>query len=331
MELRREYARMLQPSLISMNLVRFVVPSSCGVHGPTVSAIILDRLNPVSNRAALLVALAVCLFSMGTAQAEPFGPQYRSWEGYDYAPFSPPDRGMGDFEPLSRKRQRAHTKHESRPKAESQRHRVPKSNELEPKAKSQEVAKGPLQIIISIADQRILSLRRWHIDRTLFSIDGSAGAPYTHRRIQRHREGTLASLKYLQRRPHALHAANYLVRDRAACRCLATPSGFTRLHSLGKRLCNSTLASNEARHTGNHCAPRYPPSPDSEPASFFKTENRVQFTRVFGRRPRRERRPHTRDKSYPVSAKCSVARRHKPFTCHRSWSAEKRPPRSQFL
>src|SRR5580692_3763182 len=108
MESRREYARMLQPSFISMNLVRFV--SSCGVHGRIVSAIILDRLNSVSIRAALSVALAVCLFSMGTAQAEPFGPQYRSREGYDYAPYSPPDRGMGDSEPLSQKRQRAHTK-----------------------------------------------------------------------------------------------------------------------------------------------------------------------------------------------------------------------------
>ena len=66
-------------------------PSSCGVQGRIVSAIILDRLNAVSIRTALSAALAVCLFPMGTAQAEPFVPQYRSWEGYDYAPFSPPD------------------------------------------------------------------------------------------------------------------------------------------------------------------------------------------------------------------------------------------------
>ena len=156
-----------------MDLVRCVVPSSCGVRGRIVSAIILDRLNAVSIRAALLAALAVCLFPMGTAaQAEPFEPQYRAWEGYDYAPFSPPDRAMGDSEPLSQKRQRAHTKHksrpkaesqprrahtidESRPKAESQRQRAPKGKESEPKAKFLEVAKGPLQIIISIADQRI--------------------------------------------------------------------------------------------------------------------------------------------------------------------------------
>ena len=90
-------------SFISMDLVRCVVPSSCGVRGRIVSAIILDRLNAVSIRAALLAALAVCLFPMGTAaQAEPFEPHYRAWEGYDYAPFSPPDRAMGDSEPLSK-------------------------------------------------------------------------------------------------------------------------------------------------------------------------------------------------------------------------------------
>jgi lipoprotein-anchoring transpeptidase ErfK/SrfK len=111
----------------------------------------------VSIRAALSAALAVCLIPIGTAQAGLFGPQYRSWEGYDYAPFSPYDRswGTGDYEPFRQKRHRAHTKRESRPKAESQRQRAPKSHESEPKAKSQEVAKGPLQIIISIADQRI--------------------------------------------------------------------------------------------------------------------------------------------------------------------------------
>jgi lipoprotein-anchoring transpeptidase ErfK/SrfK len=173
MEPRREYARALQPrclkSLISMDLVRYVVRSSCGVHSRILSAPIVDRLNAVSVRSALSVALAVCLIPIGTAQAELFGPQYRSWEGYDNAPFSPPDRswGTGDYEPFRQKRQRAHTKHESRPKADPQRQRAlqreeskpkTKTKEVakgEPKAKSQEVAKGPLQIIISIADQRI--------------------------------------------------------------------------------------------------------------------------------------------------------------------------------
>ena len=150
-------------------------------------------------------------------------------------------------------------------------------------------AKGPSRLS---SPSRIseLSLRRWHIDRTgSSSIDGRAeGHPDARRRIQRHRQGTLASLKYLQRCPHAQHAADYLVRDRAACRCLARPSGFTRLHSLGQRLCDLTSALNQARHTGNHCAPRCPTGPDSEPAPFCKTENRVQFTRAFGRRLRRK-------------------------------------------
>lgn len=170
-------------------------------------------------RATLSVALAVCLIPIGTAQAELFGPQYRSWEGYDNAPFSPPDRswGTGDYEPFRQKRQRAHTKHESRPKADPQRQRAlqreeskpkTKTKEVakgEPKAKSQEVAKGPLQIIISIADQRISV----YDDGTLISHSSvSTGV--------QHRQGTLASLKYLQRCGHALYAADHLVRDRPA-------------------------------------------------------------------------------------------------------------------
>ena len=107
------------------------------------SALINNRLNAVSIRFVLSAAFAVWLIPIGTAQAELFGPQYRSWEGYEYAPFSTHDRswGTGDYEPFRQKRQRAHTKHELRPKAESQRQRAPKSHELEPKAKSQEVAK----------------------------------------------------------------------------------------------------------------------------------------------------------------------------------------------
>ena len=171
MKPRREYAKALQPrrfkGLISMDLIRYVVRSSSGVRNRILSAPVVDRLNAVSIRAALSLALAVCLIPKGTAQAELFGPQYRSWEGYDNAP--PPDRswGMGDYEPFSQKRQRAHTKHESRPKAAPQRqhalHREESKSKTktqnvakeEPKPKSQEVAKGPLQIIISIADQRI--------------------------------------------------------------------------------------------------------------------------------------------------------------------------------
>ena len=41
---------------------------------------------------------------------------------------------------------------------------------------------------------------------------GVQGHPYPPRRVQRHRQGTLASLQHLQRSPHALHAADHLVR-----------------------------------------------------------------------------------------------------------------------
>jgi hypothetical protein len=290
------------------------------------------RLNAVSIRAALSAALAVCLIPTGTAQAELFGPQYRSWEGYDCAPFNPHDRswGTGDYEPVRQKLQRAHTKHKSRPKAESQRLRVPKSNESEPKAKSQEVAKGPLQIIISIADQRISV----YDDGTLIARSSVSTGVQGHPtpigvfsiigKELWHRSNIYSAA------PNALHAADHLVRDRAACRCLARPSGFTRLHSLGKRFCDSSLASHEVRHAGNHCASRCPPGSNSQPAPFCKTEDRIQSTGVFGRRPRRERHPYTRDKSCPVRAKCSVARRHTFYLPPES-VRRKRPSRSQFL
>jgi hypothetical protein len=68
--------------------------------------VLRERLNrsAVSIRAVLSAALAVCLIPIGTAQAGLFGPQYRSWEGYDDAPFSPYDRswGTGDYEPFNK-------------------------------------------------------------------------------------------------------------------------------------------------------------------------------------------------------------------------------------
>jgi L,D-transpeptidase catalytic domain len=85
----------------------------------------------------LSAALAVCLLPMGAAQAELFGPHYRSWGWDDYRPHYR-SWGWDDYEPYRQRRHRAH-----------------KGHELEQKAKPQEVAKGPLQIIVSIADQRI--------------------------------------------------------------------------------------------------------------------------------------------------------------------------------
>jgi hypothetical protein len=76
-------------------------------------------------RAILLAAFALCLFPLGTAHAKfSFPPQYGSW--------------WGDHAPFRHNHQHRHTKSESA-----------KANQ------PQETPKGPLQIIISIADQRV--------------------------------------------------------------------------------------------------------------------------------------------------------------------------------
>jgi lipoprotein-anchoring transpeptidase ErfK/SrfK len=109
-------------------------------HDGIMSALLHVRLNAASIRAVLAAALAVCLIPIGTAQADRFWPHYRSWGWGDYAPFRPHYRswGWGDPKPFRQKHRRAHRKHEP-----------------ERKPESQEVAKGALQIIISVADQRI--------------------------------------------------------------------------------------------------------------------------------------------------------------------------------
>jgi hypothetical protein len=76
-------------------------------------------------RATLLTAFAVCLLPLGTAHAKfSFSPQYGSW--------------WGDHASFRHNHQHRHTKSESA-----------KANQ------TQEIPKGPLQIIISITDQRV--------------------------------------------------------------------------------------------------------------------------------------------------------------------------------
>jgi hypothetical protein len=103
------------------------------------ASILGRRLNAVSICSALLAALSVV--PTGTAQAELFWPHYRSWGWDDYGSFRTHHYrswGWGDYESYRTRRQRAH-----------------KDFELEQKANPHEVTKGPLQIIVSIADQRI--------------------------------------------------------------------------------------------------------------------------------------------------------------------------------
>ena len=76
-------------------------------------------------RATIVAAFAVFILPVETAHAQfPFWPQYRSW--------------WGDHAPFRHKHHHRHTK-----------------SELAKKAQSRDAPKGPLQIIISIADQRV--------------------------------------------------------------------------------------------------------------------------------------------------------------------------------
>ena len=103
-------------------------------------ASILDRrLNAVFICSALSVVLSVV--ATRTAYAELFWPHYRSWGWDDYGSSRTHHYrswGWGDYEPYRQRRQREH-----------------KGYAPEQKANPQEIAKGPLQIIVSIADQRI--------------------------------------------------------------------------------------------------------------------------------------------------------------------------------
>jgi hypothetical protein len=91
----------------------------------TMSAPISGRINMGSIRATIVAAFAVFMLPANAAQAQfPFWPQYRSW--------------WGDHAPFRHKHQHRHRKSDSANNAQSK-----------------DAPKGPLQIIISIADQRI--------------------------------------------------------------------------------------------------------------------------------------------------------------------------------
>jgi hypothetical protein len=89
------------------------------------SAAISGRINMGSIRAKMVAAFAVFILPFGIAHAQlPFWPHYRSWWGH-HAPFR-------------HKHQHRHTK-----------------SELVKSAQINDAPQGPLQIIISIADQRV--------------------------------------------------------------------------------------------------------------------------------------------------------------------------------
>ena len=200
----------------------------------------------------------------------------------------------------------------------------------EPKTKSQEVAKGPLQIIISIADQRISV----YDDGTLIARSSVSTGVQGHPtpvgvfsvigKELWHRSNiySAAPMPYMQRITWsgiALHAG-VLPGHPASHGCIRLANDFAiRLWHLTKRGTRVIIARHDVH-----------PVQIASPRLFSKPKTASSSQEFSVDALRRERRPHTRDKSCPVSAKCSVARRHKPFTCHRSRSAEKGRPDLSF-
>jgi hypothetical protein len=127
---------------------------------------ILGRIN-ARLICATLVALAVFVFPVGTAHAQSlFWPHYRSW--------------WGDNAPFRHKHQHRHTK-----------------SDVTKKAQFQDAPKGPLQIIISIADQRISLYDNGALIARSSVSTGVEGHPTPLGRIQRDQQATMASFKYL--------------------------------------------------------------------------------------------------------------------------------------
>jgi L,D-transpeptidase catalytic domain len=254
-----------------------------------VSALLHVRLNAVPIRAVLAAALAVCLMPIGAAQADLFWPHYRSWGWDDYAPFRPhtrsrgwgyyapfrphtKSRGWGDSKPFRQKHRRGHTKH------------VP-----ERKAVSREVAKGALQIIISIADQRVSV----YDDGTLIARSSVSTGVKGHptplgvfsvigkERWHRSNIYSAAPMPYMQRITWsgiALHAG--VVPDHPASHgCIRLTNDFAiRLWHLTKRGTRVVIAHNDVRpveiadpHLFVAKAKAVPGSPETQSASVAGT------------------------------------------------------------
>ena len=214
------------------------------------------RLNTVSIRVALSAALAVCLFFIGSAHAGgAIGSGLTTITGLGGAITSHSGKSTT----------RAHLKYES-----------------ETKAESEEAPKRPLQIIISIADQRISI----YDDGTLIARSSVSTGVQGHptpigvfsvigkQRWHRSNIYSAAPMPYMQRITWsgiALHAG-VLPGHPASHGCIRLANDFA------IRLCGIS----RSVHAGYHRARRCLSGPDSEPAPFFKAENRVQFTVLFG-------------------------------------------------
>ena len=91
-------------------------------------------------------------------------------------------------------------------------------------------ANGVLTVVISIDKQQLTLYSGRPSDRALARLDRRAGPSDADRRIQHHREGSLAPLQPLRQRPDVLHAADHLVRRGHAPGRRSQLSGVARLH-----------------------------------------------------------------------------------------------------
>jgi hypothetical protein len=201
---------------------------------------------------------------------------------------------------------------------------------LEQKSKSLEVVKGPLQVIISIADQKISVyddgklLARSSVSTGVQGHPTPVGVFSVIGKELWHRSNiySAAPMPYMQRITWtgiALHAG-VLPGHPASHGCIRLTKDFAiRLWHLTKRGTRVLIAPNNID-----------PVQIASPRLFSKTENRIQFTGVFDRRPRGERHRYNPINSCRVSAKRSVARPHQPRVCHRSGVAKKDGPDLSF-
>ena len=170
------------------------------------------RYAVLSVRGALLASAALALVagltSLPAVAAMPgFGPYYSNPDLY-FDPYEAPN-------PIVRPRSTA------RPNPQPDLKAAPKPGpkttlKPEPAKDVGAVPKGPLQIVVSIADQHVTLYSNGVRVTRSSGFDRRAGPADADRGLQHHPEGPLSPFQSLQQCPHALHGAHHLVGRRVA-------------------------------------------------------------------------------------------------------------------
>ena len=118
-----------------------------------------------------------------------------------------------------------------------------------------DVSKGPLQIIISVDQQKLhLYSDGVHVADAPVAT-GVPGSPNAARHFQHHPEKPRSPLQYLQQRADAVHGTHHLVGRRAARRFQSGPPGFAWLHPHVARIRHAIVGVDQARRGRRHCPP----------------------------------------------------------------------------